>query len=312
MRDVMIDLETAGTAPGSVILSIGAVGFDPGEPALGPEFYKVVNVRDSQALGMTVEFGTMAWWARQTVEAQRVLRQADAAALSAPPRVVLEELTSWLSVNFPPSVRVWGNGAAFDNVLLQEMYRTVGLAAPWSFYNDRCYRTLKELRPDVKMVRGGTHHNALDDARSQAEHAVRIIRAMVARPATAPEETMVPAPQPVDRTQTTLVDGTEVTADHRKIDPGTGMQKSYVVLSAEERARGFVRPVRSAYVHAEALGGCGAVTRMGPALAETYARDPSFYSGTFCCGCGKHFPVGAAADGGQFLWDDAVGEAVGT
>ena len=76
------------------------------------------------------------------------------------------------------------------------------------------------------------------------------------------------------------------------------MQKAYVVLSAEERAVGFVRPVRSSYLHET----CGTVTTMGHALAETYARDPHFYSGTFCCGCGAHFPVGEKEVGGEFVW----------
>lgn len=101
--------------------------------------------------------------------------------------------------------------------------------------------------------------------------------------------------------QTTLVDGSPVTPDHREIDPKTGMQKAYVVLSAEERAKGFVRPVRRSYVH----NTCGALTTMHQALAETYARDPKFYSGTFCCNCGAHFPVA------QFVWDGTT-EAVGS
>lgn len=101
---------------------------------------------------------------------------------------------------------------------------------------------------------------------------------------------------PVDRTQRTLTDGRPVAPDHREIDPRTGMQKGYVVLSAEERAKGFVRPVRRSYKHLT----CGSVTTMGQALAETYARDPAFYSGTFCVACGGHFPVG---DDGQFVWD---------
>lgn len=103
-------------------------------------------------------------------------------------------------------------------------------------------------------------------------------------------------------TQTTLTDGSPVTADHREIQPN-GMQKGYVVLSVEERAKGFVRPVRRTYVHDK----CGVATRMGQALSETYARDPNFYSGTFCCGCGAHFPIGPD---GEFKWDD--GERVGS
>lgn len=80
------------------------------------------------------------------------------------------------------------------------------------------------------------------------------------------------------------------------IDPATGMQRSYLVLSDEERAKGFVRPVRQSYKHLK----CGTVTKMGLPLAETYARDPKFYGGTFCVGCKAHHPVG---EDGEFVWD---------
>ncbi len=101
--------------------------------------------------------------------------------------------------------------------------------------------------------------------------------------------------------KTTLTDGSPVTPDHREIDPATGQQKAYVVLSEEERAKGFVRPVREKYVHQK----CGVVTVMGRSLAETYARDPGFYSGTFCVGCRTHFPLA------QFRWD-GTDEVVGS
>lgn len=111
---------------------------------------------------------------------------------------------------------------------------------------------------------------------------------------------------------TTLTDGSPVTADHRELKEN-GQQKGYVVLSEEERAKGFVRPVRCGYKHVGALtqlvndagenthqvrvGGCGTVTTMAVSIAETYARDPKFYSGTFCCGCGKHLPLN------EFVWN---------
>lgn len=88
--------------------------------------------------------------------------------------------------------------------------------------------------------------------------------------------------------------------------PRKGQQKSYLVLSEEERAKGFVRPVRDKYTHVA----CGVVTTMGSALAETYARDPKFYGGTFCCGCGKHFRLINPDGSPAFHWED--GEAVGS
>lgn len=87
------------------------------------------------------------------------------------------------------------------------------------------------------------------------------------------------------------------------VDPATGMQRDYLVLSDAERAEGFVRPVRRTYTHIP----CGASTTMSTPIAETYARNPAWYSGTFCSGCKAHFPVGAK---GEFTWDD--GEKVGT
>ena len=104
----------------------------------------------------------------------------------------------------------------------------------------------------------------------------------------------------------TLTDGTQVYPGHAEkvaSGPRQGQQKDYVVLAESERARGFVRPYRDSYRHSR----CGGVTNMGRALSETYARDPSFYSGTFCANCGSHFPVG---EDGEFVWtvdDQKVG-----
>ncbi len=97
----------------------------------------------------------------------------------------------------------------------------------------------------------------------------------------------------------TLTDGSPITDDHRELKPN-GQQKGYVVLSEAERAKGFVRPVRRTYTHKT----CGCDTTMGEAIAETYARDPGFYSGTFCVACGVHRPLD------QFVWkgtDEQVG-----
>lgn len=109
------------------------------------------------------------------------------------------------------------------------------------------------------------------------------------------------------RPRTTLTDGTQVYPEYRDIITQgalAGQQRGYVVLAEEECAKGFVRPVRHSYRHLK----CGVVTTMGQSLAETYARNPAFYSGTFCCGCGTHFPVGPD---GEFVWD-GTSEKVGT
>ena len=100
-----------------------------------------------------------------------------------------------------------------------------------------------------------------------------------------------------------LTDGSPVPDDRSHTElKENGQQKGYIVLSPEERAKGFVRPVRRSYVHKV----CGTTTTMGQALAETYARDPSFYSGTFCCACREHRPLD------QFTWLDNPDQQVGS
>lgn len=117
----------------------------------------------------------------------------------------------------------------------------------------------------------------------------------------------VAAKVPVDRSACELSGGGPVTADHRDLKDN-GQQKGYVVLSPAERAKGFVRPFRDAYRHSK----CGKITMMSRDIAETYARDPFFYSGTFCVTCKGHFPVG---EDGEFTWyemDGTEGPKVGT
>ena len=90
------------------------------------------------------------------------------------------------------------------------------------------------------------------------------------------------------------------------VDEGpTPQADAYLVLSEEERAHGFVRPVRTKYLHER----CGTVTTMSRAIAETYARDPQFYGATYCAHCRMHRKVGAD---GEFVWDDESGAKVGT
>lgn len=87
------------------------------------------------------------------------------------------------------------------------------------------------------------------------------------------------------------------------LDLTTGMFKDYWVLPEADRAKGFIRPVRDTYRHTS----CTHTTTMNQAIAETYARNPTFYGRTFCSHCGSHFPVGAE---GEFTWLD--GSKVGT
>ncbi len=86
-----------------------------------------------------------------------------------------------------------------------------------------------------------------------------------------------------------------------------GQHEAHWVLPPEEIAKGYVRPLRTSYLHLA----CGAVTKCPTTVSETYAREPGYYGKTFCCACKDYFPVGSKASGGEFVWD-GTSDYVGT
>lgn len=172
-RHIMIDLETLGTSPGDTISSIGACIFDP--YSLTPitnTFHVAINIASSFKAGFAASASTILWWMEQSEEARKKFIADQASSTDV--HDALFQFGDWaLRVDAalsPKDVCVWGNGASFDNSLLTRYYEKLGLVRPWGPYNDRCYRTIKSENRDIKFVRVGIHHNAIDDAISQAMH----------------------------------------------------------------------------------------------------------------------------------------------
>lgn len=172
--NIMVDLETMGTQHNAAIVSIGAVVFDK-DKGLGEEFYTAVALQSCARYGLTVTPNTIMWWLKQGQEARDAITADTAVDIKA----ALEAFTEFARRQGEEGAVIWGNGATFDNVILRSAYEQTQLPAPWKFWNDRCYRTLKGLYPEVKLPdRGGVHHNALDDAKYQAECAIKILRSI--------------------------------------------------------------------------------------------------------------------------------------
>lgn len=175
--DVMLDLETMGSGPSAAIVAIGAVEFSALNGTIGRKFYRVVDLDTAVRWGGVIDAATVMWWLRQSDVARGALNAEGMPLVRA-----LVEFTDWL-MGCGDGVKVRGNGAAFDNVILASAYRRADMVVPWQHRNDRCYRTVKAMCPDVKMERAGTHHNALDDAISQAQHLIEVLRALRGAPA---------------------------------------------------------------------------------------------------------------------------------
>jgi hypothetical protein len=91
----------------------------------------------------------------------------------------------------------------------------------------------------------------------------------------------------------------------RQLQPNR-QRVAYLVLPDEEIQLGLIRPLRLSYQHVV----CGRVTRIGLTIAQTFARQPSFYTSTFCAACKGHFPLTVHDDSGaipefQFFWEDS-------
>jgi hypothetical protein len=165
---VMLDLETLGNKPGSVIVAIGAVKFGAGQ--IIDTFYERVDAQSCVSVGLTMDVSTILWWMAQDDAARKELTQP-----GKPLSDVLIAFSVWLD---DADAEIWGNGANFDNVLLRDAYDRTHTPCPWKWYNDRCFRTVRKLRPDLGVERSGTYHNALDDARTQAIHLMKVMDAI--------------------------------------------------------------------------------------------------------------------------------------
>lgn len=161
--NIMLDLETLGNKPGAVIVAIGAVEF--GGRNLGDSFYTRVSAKSCVESGLTMDVDTVLWWMKQSDDARAELNKP-AEHINA----ALLAFSGWIEA-VPIKERViWGNGSDFDNAILAAAYEKTMISLPWLFWNNRCYRTLKNMRWEIPCVNGGVKHNALDDAKAQAVH----------------------------------------------------------------------------------------------------------------------------------------------
>jgi 3' exoribonuclease, RNase T-like len=188
--DLMIDLETLGTVPGAAIISIGITAFNPVLPKEEWSTYacQPITYASNRSIGLELDESTVAWWSAQEPEAKVVF---DAAMANEGKHIV--EALSWLGDTYrlcdtyaraaesaTEPINVWGNGSDFDNALLAVAYAKAGLKLPWSFRQNRCYRTAKKLLPWTELAFQGTKHDAAADSLHQAKCLVKALNAQAA------------------------------------------------------------------------------------------------------------------------------------
>jgi hypothetical protein len=170
---VMLDIETLGRTPGAIVLSIGAVKFDPyvlnsRESLDTLDKFRVVIDPTTDPQG-TMDPVTVQWWMhddRQPARAQ--LHAHEAVDLYS----ALMGFAEWFGETSLPT---WGNSAAFDNAILRAAFERSHIACPFMWWDDRCYRTIKALHKQYPIPEYGVPHEALSDAVRQAWHLQTIL-----------------------------------------------------------------------------------------------------------------------------------------
>ena len=154
-----IDIETLGTSPDTVVLTIGGIKFDPMEDdGLHSEFYYRLNADEQIDMGRTVDEKTLEWWETQSEEVK-------AEALDTNDRIPVEETLKALNKWLVGVDKIWCQGPVFDIGILENLYKQIGLHHNWQFYIIRDSRTLfglmdKDPRKEIDFAA----HNALADA----------------------------------------------------------------------------------------------------------------------------------------------------
>lgn len=163
MKHFMLDIETLGTKPGSVIASIGAVEFDPIRGTIAAEtgFHVTLNLAPQINLGANIDGDTVKWWMEQSEDARRIFL-----CPSDHPRRAVVNLRDFMG---DKEKRVWANSPSFDCALVENLCDRLGMHYPWTFREPRDMRTVMDLAGlSGRDFQHGTLHNALDDAIAQA------------------------------------------------------------------------------------------------------------------------------------------------
>lgn len=167
----MLDLETLSTRPEAVILSIGALKFDPYTDVIDLEnnFDIKVDVDEQVSLGRHIQPETIDWWAKQPKDVQE-----DAFSLVG--RDTIDSFLTKLNKFLVGADSIWAQGPVFDIVILENLYRQVERPVPWNYWQIRDSRTLFKVHGDPRDKGRAAAHNAVMDCYYQAVGIQQIYR----------------------------------------------------------------------------------------------------------------------------------------
>jgi hypothetical protein len=171
---VVLDIETLDTGPNAAIIALAALVMTVEYGIFNDDFYEIVDLDSSIKSGGTIGADTLKWWLTvpsESAKAEVIKKQSE------PLVEVLARFTKYMTRG--KNVKVWGNGANFDNVIIRSSYDRLGMVCPWSSKQDMCFRTLKGFFPEL-IVKPPVdkQHIAIEDTRAQAISLLSMLRKM--------------------------------------------------------------------------------------------------------------------------------------
>jgi len=165
-NDIMIDIESLNTTPNCVILTIGAVRFDPKGSGIAERLELRPTIEDqTEIYNRSINEDTLRWWGTQSEAAQEE-------AMGDWGRVPFAECMETLYKFCWNRRAVWSNGAGFDCIVMEDAWRQTSdkpNPIPWPFWSVRDTRTLYEVAGvSLKDDKHITTHKAVEDAEHQA------------------------------------------------------------------------------------------------------------------------------------------------
>ncbi|WP_437918957.1 3'-5' exonuclease [Sphingobacterium sp. LRF_L2] len=169
----MIDIETLGTRPYSVILTVAAVRFDSKTGIVGDTFYDRISVKNSLENEFVTDADTLKWWGTQPSETMREAFCGESSVENA-----MVGLMDFVGDN--SDTRVWANSPSFDLSLIRNACERLLIHVQWNYGQERDVRTLSNLNPEIRYTVPfvGNKHDALADCRHQIKYLVATLKTL--------------------------------------------------------------------------------------------------------------------------------------
>ena len=163
MKDIMLDIETLGMDSNSLVVSISAVAFDLKSNKIGDKFEIGLKKDEQLEKGAVVDQDSLRWWDKQSDDAKAMLKMLDKHNI----KFALETFNKWICDYSENSekVNLWGNGASFDNVIINNLYKRHDIEFVVPYWCNRDVRTLVYLAnidPREYEFLGTKHHGISD------------------------------------------------------------------------------------------------------------------------------------------------------